>query len=167
MKYVVTRGSESTTVDIEERDARIHALVGETALEIDMTPVGEHAFSLIIDGRSHTAMLLERNDTYRVMIDGTTYEFRVEDADLARLRGEVKQKAHHGAGMIRAPMPGRVIAVEVEPGDAVTAGQGVVVIEAMKMENELRSHMDARVKEVLVKAGDAVNKNDVLVVLEA
>ncbi|MBT5873565.1 MAG: biotin/lipoyl-binding protein, partial [Candidatus Latescibacteria bacterium] len=67
---------------------------------------------------------------------------------------------------IKATMPGRVMAVEVAVGEEVSAGQGVVIIEAMKMENELKTHVAGRVKEIRAAAGDAVNKGDVLVVLE-
>ncbi|MBI4551164.1 MAG: biotin/lipoyl-binding protein [Candidatus Latescibacteria bacterium] len=100
------------------------------------------------------------------MIDGVVYDVAVESASVARLRGAVKRHHRTAPQTITAPMPGRVLAVEVAVGDAVTAGQGVVIIEAMKMENELRAHADGRVKEVRVQPGDAVNKGDVLVVLE-
>jgi len=63
-------------------------------------------------------------------------------------------------------MPGRVIAVEVEVGDAVSANQGVVIIEAMKMENQLKAQDAAKIKQVLVSVGDVVNKGDVLLILE-
>jgi len=68
-----------------------------------------------------------------------------------------------GPAPLRAPMPGLIVRVEVEPGDAVKAGQGVVIMEAMKMENELHSERDGVVARVLVAAGEPVEKGAVLI----
>jgi biotin carboxyl carrier protein len=72
----------------------------------------------------------------------------------------------HGDQSVRAPMPGRVVRVLVAPGDQVTAGQGVIVVEAMKMENELRAPKAGRVKDVRVSAGTLVDAGKVLIVFE-
>ena len=73
---------------------------------------------------------------------------------------------HHHAGGLEAPMPGKVIAVKVEAGQAVTRGQELLVVEAMKMENALRAPRDGRVKTVTAKVGDSVSPGTVLVELE-
>jgi biotin carboxyl carrier protein len=71
-----------------------------------------------------------------------------------------------GAAPLKAPMPGLVVRVLAEPGQDVTRGAGVVVLEAMKMENELKAPADAKVKTVRVRAGEAVEKGQVLVEFE-
>ena len=73
---------------------------------------------------------------------------------------------HHAAGGLEAPMPGKVIAVKVAAGEAVTRGQELIVVEAMKMENAIRAPHDGRVKSVSAKVGDAVSPGTVLVELE-
>lgn len=73
---------------------------------------------------------------------------------------------HHHAGALEAPMPGKVIAVRVEPGQAVTRGQELLVVEAMKMENAIRAPRDGRIKSIGAKVGDAVAPGSVLVELE-
>ena len=90
---------------------------------------------------------------------GTAYRIE-EDGDSLR-------SAHRAvSGALEAPMPGRVIAVRVEPGQAVTKGQELLVVEAMKMENGLRAPRDGTVKSVAVRPGDMVGAGAVLVELE-
>ena len=71
-----------------------------------------------------------------------------------------------GGQVLKAPMPGRVVLVEVSPGQTVRPGDGLVILEAMKMENEFKAAVAGTVKEVRVEAGQAVNPGDVLVVIE-
>jgi len=71
-----------------------------------------------------------------------------------------------GEGVVKAPLPGAILAVKVAPGDAVSAGQVLVLLEAMKMENEVASPIAGRVRDVRVAAGDAVGLGDVLCVVE-
>jgi biotin carboxyl carrier protein len=94
-------------------------------------------------------------------------EHRVAVSDPRSLRGQRRRPgAGNGTLQIKASMPGRVARVLVAPGDAVVAHQGVVVIEAMKMQNELKAARDGRVVEVRVAAGDKVASGQVLAVLE-
>jgi pyruvate carboxylase subunit B len=84
-----------------------------------------------------------------------------------RVIRELTRAAAGAAGPrpVKAPMPGLVVRVEVDEGDEVREGQGVVIVEAMKMENELRAEADGRVARVCVAAGDAVEKDQVLLEL--
>lgn len=75
-------------------------------------------------------------------------------------------RAADGTAVVSAPMPGKVVKCLVEDGDTVTAGQGVVIVEAMKMENELRSSVDGTVRKVQVKEGDNVEAGETLIVIE-
>jgi biotin carboxyl carrier protein len=106
-----------------------------------------------------------------VVVDGWRFELIAEDAARADLRGRATNDpagAATGGGPleIRAIIPGRVIAVAVVPGDAVAAGDALLVVEAMKMQNELRAPRAGSVARVLVGAGSTVEVGDVLVVLE-
>jgi biotin carboxyl carrier protein len=166
MNYLATIGSDAYTIVLKEEESLVQAEINGAPMRIDLVHMdGENTYSLLIDGRSYTATVLEANERCRIMIDGAVYEVEVEQEDLARLRSEVKRKHRAGGEQIKAPMPGRVIAIEVKAGDTVAPGQGLIVIEAMKMENELRTHAGGVVKEVRAGVGDAVNKNDVLIVL--
>ncbi|MBM3265393.1 MAG: hypothetical protein FJY97_18490 [candidate division Zixibacteria bacterium] len=168
MRYLASMETGSYTVGLEERDETLHVEIDGNPLSIDLIAVdGNGLYSLLVGNRSHTAVLLDTTERFRVEIDGVAFDMDIEQEDLARLWQSVKRKAHAGGEQIKAPMPGRVIAVEATVGDVVTPGKGVIVIEAMKMENELRAHAGGVVKEVRVKVGDPVNKNDVLMMLGA
>ncbi|HZD41581.1 MAG TPA: acetyl-CoA carboxylase biotin carboxyl carrier protein subunit, partial [Terriglobales bacterium] len=105
-------------------------------------------------------------DEYRVLVDGRSYHINLIDERHVR-RGSAEAGAElSGVQKITVPMPGKVIAVLVAEGDRVERGQGIVIIEAMKMENEVRSPVTGRVKEISVKPGDPVDGGSVLAVVE-
>jgi biotin carboxyl carrier protein len=127
----------------------------------DVRVLQDGVMSLLVDGRQYRCVL----DGDAVVIGGRRFEFAVEDPrSLQGRRGT-------GAGVdgpqaVKAPMPGRVVRVLVSAGDSVVEGQGVVVIEAMKMQNELKSPKTGRVVRVSAVVGDAVGAGDTLVVVE-
>jgi len=125
-------------------------------------------FSLLLDGRSRGATAKrEPGGRWALHWDGRLVEAEVLDERTAKLRDmSAKPDAGRRAGAVRAPMPGLVVQVAVRAGDEVEVGDRIVVVEAMKMENELRAAAAGRVAEVLVEKGAAVNKGDVLVAFE-
>jgi biotin carboxyl carrier protein len=109
--------------------------------------------------------------TIEIIVDGWRFELEVEDARLADLRERATRDPELVGGgggplEIRAIIPGRVAAVAVAPGDVVTAGQTLLVVEAMKMQNELRTPRDGTVERVAVGVGETIDLGDLLVVLE-
>lgn len=108
---------------------------------------------------------------YLLFLGNTVREFRVDDniriVDPKRLRsGQNSGSHHHGVAQIVAPMPGKVVRVQIEAGATVEKGVGIVVVEAMKMQNEMKSPRAGVVVSVNVKPGDTVNAGDVLAELE-
>jgi biotin carboxyl carrier protein len=92
--------------------------------------------------------------------------FAVEVRDPRSLRGRSRAGDTHGPKKITAPMPGKVVRVLVSEGEEVEPGHGIVVVEAMKMQNEIKSPKKGRVAKILVTGGTAVNAGDVLVIVE-
>lgn len=143
---------------------------GEIAATVDGRPyrmtVSEpqpRVFSLLEEGgRMTEALVSVRQGRCRVRI-GSSF-FDIAPAELERVGGLGAKAA--GQGEIRSVMPGRVLRVLVEAGQAVTARQGLVVLEAMKMENELAAPRDGTVREVRVVAGRTVEAGEILVVME-
>lgn len=138
---------------------------------VDASWIDADTVSMIDDGTAREIRLHSRGDsgTVGVEISGKVYEAFVSRRKREREEGATGATGAVGvAGAIRisSPMPGRVMRVLVSVGDRVSARQGVVVVEAMKMENELRTPKDGVVKEVLVVAGAAVETGAVLVVIE-
>lgn len=116
-------------------------------------------------GRSYRCVRTVFADEQTIVVSGQLH--RVAVADPRSLRGQRRRTgAGNGAMQIKASMPGRVARVLVAAGDEVVAHQGVVVIEAMKMQNELKAARDGRVAEIRVAAGDTVASGQVLAVLE-
>jgi biotin carboxyl carrier protein len=116
-------------------------------------------------GRSYRCVRTVFADEQTIAVSGR--EHRVVVVNPRSLRGQRKRPgAGNGAMLIKATMPGRVARVLVVPGDEVVIHQGIVVIEAMKMQNELKAASDGRIAEVRVQAGDTVTSGQVLAVLE-
>jgi biotin carboxyl carrier protein len=144
----------------------MECLVDGRAVSVDVRLLEPGVMSLLItsaeaQGRQYRCVL----DGDGVVIDGRRYGFAVEDPrSLQGRRGA--GAGTEGPRPVKAPMPGRVVRVLVEAGDEVEEGQGVVVIEAMKMQNELKSPKAGRVIRVGAAVGDTVGSGDVLVVVE-
>jgi biotin carboxyl carrier protein len=157
---------DGRTIRVEVRGADGHYVVSldGRALEVDHQETGPHFVSLLIGGRSWEAGLEKRPDGYNVVL--------AEDVLSVELRGASQgmaaapRKAASGPARITAPMPGRLVRVLVQAGQQVQAGDGLVVMEAMKMENELRSPRAGRVAELAVREGQAVDTAALLVVVE-
>jgi biotin carboxyl carrier protein len=137
---------------------------------VDARRVGDYGLSLIASGpsgASHEAQVVIGSGPGErlVWIDGRTVSAVVDGRRGPTARGE-RPGTGQGEQAILAPMPGRVVRVLAAAGDAVAARQAVVVVEAMKMENELRSPRAGRIKEVLVAEGTSVEAGRVLVVIE-
>jgi biotin carboxyl carrier protein len=136
-------------------------------LLVDVLRVDATLYSLLIGGRSYEIDLLEVEDAFMVLVDGQPFRVEIQDEQQKRLRAAVgKAEAKTGKRVVTAPMPGKVVKLLVQPGDAVQAGDGVLVVEAMKMENELKAPTTGTVKEVRVQEGMTVNGGDALVVIE-
>ena len=164
MKYVATVEGQEYTVEIEHPH---EVLVNGTPYAVDLASIdGTSFFSLLIGTRSYEVYVDRQKDVYYIMIEGDRYEVRVEDERLRQLRslGGAKHE-EAGEAAVVAPMPGLVVAVLVEEGQHVKLGDGVVILEAMKMENEIRAPRDGVVKSVRVSPGQTVNQNDVMVQL--
>jgi biotin carboxyl carrier protein len=130
-------------------------------MTVDVRVLQPGVTSLVVEGRQYRCVL----DGDGVLIGGKRFGFEVSDPrSLQGRRGAGAGVT--GARPVKAPMPGRVVRVLVAAGDEVAEQQGVVVIEAMKMQNELKSPKAGRVVRVAVAEGDAVGAGDVLVVVE-
>ncbi|MCU0695575.1 MAG: biotin/lipoyl-binding protein [Myxococcaceae bacterium] len=154
-------------VDVEPLgdDRYLITLDGER-LEVEAQALPGGAMTLRLGARTVVAEFEERGDEVGVLLSGQVSRFDVVDERKGRLRAATASFEAEGKQTVLSPMPGKVVKVFVKPGDAVTEGQGLVVVEAMKMENELKSPKAGTVVEVFAKEGSAVENGAKLVVVE-
>lgn len=167
MKLEVEIDGLTSAIDIS-RDGQQKASVriGERAYEIEVFEPESGVFLFRHDGRIYEAEVSPPDGEGCSIVTIRGDEFRVKVIDPKRLRGSRADSAHDGSAEIRTAMPGKVVRVLVEPGNPVKRSEGVVVVEAMKMQNELKSPKDGIVKEIRVAETDTVNAGQVLAVIE-
>jgi biotin carboxyl carrier protein len=169
-KRYVTRlkGAKDTVpVDIEDLgDGTFRLTLGGTTHTVDARVLEHGAVSLLVDARSYDVALDESGDEVQVLVDSEVVTVDVADERAVRLRVGAAGFSVSGKVVVTAPMPGKVVRVLVTPGAPVTEGQGLVVVEAMKMENELKSPKAGTVVEVFAKEGSAVEANAKLLTVE-
>jgi biotin carboxyl carrier protein len=144
--------------------------VDGVAVSADLAHVpGTDLHSLLLDGTSHRVLATRAQDgRWNLHVGGRRWEVEAVDERTRAIRQMAAGTAGpQGPRPIRAPMPGLVVKVDVAVGDRVEAGQGVAIVEAMKMENELRAEAAGVVAHIHVAAGQAVEKDQILIDLEA
>ncbi len=167
MAFIGKLGEQSYTVEIEETGESVYRVsVDGNAFVVDGKKTGRTNYSLIVDNRSFEIEVDNAGDDYHVLVDGRTYHIALVDERRLRVGGSQSSTQLQGQQRVSVPMPGKVIAVLVAPGDQVEKGQGLVIVEAMKMENEVHSPIAGAIKEIKVKAGDTVEGGAVLVIVE-
>jgi biotin carboxyl carrier protein len=165
-RWIATVGGRATGVEIDGRDGRYRVTVGEQVFEVDARRLDGGLYSLLIDGVAHVADVAAADSgEVRVDVGGSSHLIRVEEHARHVIRTRGGAGARDGRQTIVAPLPGKVTHLAVAPGDHVERGDTVVVIEAMKMENEFRATAAGTVAEVRVRPGQAVNAGDLLVVI--
>jgi len=167
VKYVVDLNAERRTVSLDidgarfEADSPVHAELAEIeGSPVRMVKLGTQVYRVVVQPR-------QGRGRYSLWVDGYRFDTEALDERTRAIRDiSAANAVPAGPAPIVAPMPGLVIRVNVSPGDRIEAGAGVVVMEAMKMENELRAITPGTVKAVKVTPGTAVEKGIVLVELE-
>ncbi len=163
MKYEITIGGTTRAVDIEPAgEGRYRVSWPGESHEVDLLRPTPEAYQMLIDGESWEAGCVVSPEGFLVDVMGLTTEVGVIDPR----RKALKLAAGAVTGMLSTQMPGRVVRLLAKVGDVVKKGQPVIVVEAMKMENEMKSPIDGTVAEVLVAEGQAVEAGTKLVRVE-
>ena len=167
MELIVTVGPRTERVSVERDGERLRVCVGDKCYEIDQAAVGPRHWSIKADGEQFEVAVLPRGP-------GRWWVSSVRGGVLAEVVDPLTHLARQGGGrgggrrseQVTAYMPGRVVSVLVAEGAEVKAGEGVLVLEAMKMQNEIQAEHDGVVKRVCVAPGQAVEGGDLLFELE-
>lgn len=166
-RYYVQTEDQTLEIDLDERGDDLLVRMDGVEMLADLKQVSEPAlYSLVIDNRSHEVFVEERDGEYYVLVAGELFRLQVQDEWARRLANiQRKSRTQEGDLPIKAPMPGAVIAVEVAPGQPVKQGQGLIILGAMKMENQIKAPRDGVVKSVSCEQGQTVEQGKVLLIL--
>ena len=161
MKYITTIGEHEYVIEIlDERRISIDGVV----YQVDFESVEDQPLhSLLVDGESYEAYVYPEEDGWQVLLHGSLYELKVEDEREKRLRAAMGAGlAEQGEYHLKAPMPGMVVSIPVSEGQEVAKGDVLVILESMKMQNELKSPRAGTIARLRVKIGDSVEQRQTL-----
>lgn len=168
MKLLADIEGEPQELSIRREAGRVFAEIDGRSIEMEVTESADGLYLLIIGGRVYDCRVGQsaaQPAKAEVRVRGQVYTISL--ADPKRLRATASEGAHEdGSAQIVAQMPGKVVRVHVEAGAQVEAGDPILVVEAMKMQNEMKSPKAGRVTAINTKAGATVNAGEVLAVIE-
>ena len=161
MKYVATTGDREILIEILDEH---HVTVDGVSYEIDFEPVSEQTvYSLLANNKSYEGLVYESEEGWQVLLHGSQYVLLVEDERERRLRASLGGGVAQNVDFhLRAPMPGLVVTLPVSEGQTVDKGDVLVILESMKMQNELKSPRPGVISRIQVKPGDNVEQRDIL-----
>jgi len=161
MKYITTVDDQQFEIEVVDEH---HIRIGDRLLQVDFESVsGQPVFSLILDGRSYESFVYQGEEDWDVLLRGRQYQVKVEDEREKRLKAAAGGGVAEGGEFhLKAPMPGLVVAILVEEGQPVQKGQVMLILESMKMQNELKAPRDGTIGRIRVKAGESVEQKQAM-----
>ena len=162
MKYATTIGEQTYIVEIN-REGEV--MIDGDTFPVDLQAIDEVTYSLLMSNRSYEALVDTVGDELAVLLGGRMYTAQVLDERARRLSRVDGSSVSSGELTLKSPMPGLIVAVPVAEGQAVKRGQTVLVLESMKMENELKAPRDGTVSSIKVKVRQSVEQHQPLVVI--
>ena len=164
MTYDIALDGKSYRLDLNRVDGRWSCRVDGREVEVDAVLARPDVLSLRLGNQAFEVKCERVAGDIHLWVGSTRFDVEVRDP--RSLRGRVRAVDDHGPKKLTAPMPGKIVRVLVEQGAEVEAGSGVVVVEAMKMQNEIKSPKKGTIQKILVSEGAAVNAGDVLAIVE-
>lgn len=164
MKLEIELGAHTHMIDIPRIDRNLQCTIDGNAVEADAVEIAPGIYSILIAGQSFEVRVEKFGSGLRIAAGSAEYSAQVRDP---RKWQKIRSAAASSEGRqnVIASMPGRVVRVLVKAGDTVSAGQGIVVVEAMKMQNEVRSPKAGSIERLLVCEGQAINAGDIIAVI--
>jgi pyruvate carboxylase subunit B len=168
LKYKVRVADRDVEFEIRHSGDVTEVVIGDRTLVADLVRIsGSPVYSLLLDGQSYEVSVHRRDGRFDLALRGEAYHANVMDERAMRIAEATGESLLAQSGeTILAPMPGVVVGIDVSEGDTVEPGQGIVTLEAMKMENELKCGVGGVVKKIHVEVGRGVTQGEALVVIE-
>lgn len=167
MKLTANINNETREIDVRREGDKVFATVGECSYELDAHVTAANTYLFKLDGKIYECYVSpgSTDGQTTVSVGANSYEFSLTDPKRLSHAGGAGALGD-GAAEIKTQMPGKVVKILVAVGDEVAAKDGVIIVEAMKMQNEMKAPKDGHVKEIRFAEGETVNAGDVLVVIE-
>ncbi len=163
MKIVAKTGDRQETIKVIERDGSLlKVAIGQKEYILDVEKVENGVYSILYNGQSINMEIIESEKKDHFYINTRYQQFNIEIAPAMPETNGLKHSAK-GIQHLEAPMPGKVVALRVQPGEEVNKGQTLIILSAMKMENELRSPLSGKVTQIGVKENDLVKEGQMLI----
>ena len=163
MKYEADIDGHQISLEVERRNGRVLATISQRSYDLEVVSLEPGVYLMFLGDQVHEARVWSADaNSLRVTLGGRLFTASIID----RKHRRTIEHRPEGQQQLTAPMPGKVVRVLLRPGDEVSAGQGVLVVEAMKMQNEIKSPKTGRILEIRVAEGATVNANQVLAVVE-
>ncbi|HSP14446.1 MAG TPA: biotin/lipoyl-containing protein [Thermoanaerobaculia bacterium] len=155
MRFIARRDEENIEVEVERHGSGYRVKIGDRWIDVDFVDAGGHVRSLRLqDGTQYSLIHHREGNRHEIVISGNP--IFIEVIDPLALKRKRREDEIGGGGVIKTLMPGRVVRVLVNKGDAVKKGAGLLILEAMKMENEIQAPVDGVVDQILVEPGQTV-----------
>jgi biotin carboxyl carrier protein len=164
MKIFANTKKNEFSFDWIEQNGESYLAKDGKRLDVELVALGDGRFSLIKDNMPYIVNISKNDDGYQVRVAGDLFHVQVEDERTRKVKELVKAASGgHGEKTIKAPIPGLVIKIQSAVGDIIKEGDGLLILEAMKMENIIKAPYNCEVLEIAVKESDTVNQNQVLI----
>jgi len=164
MTYEVAINGKNYRLELNRPDGRWTCRLDGREIEVDAVLARPDVLSLRVGNKAYEVKCERVAGDLHLWVGSA--RFAVEVRDPRSLRGRARSADEHGPRKLTAPMPGKVVRVLVSQGTEVEAGTGVLVVEAMKMQNEVKSPKKGTIQKILVSEGAPVNAGDVLAIVE-
>ena len=165
MRYQVNAGTGTYRLELERSGENWMCRLDGREIPVNVVQTGPGTLSLLVDGRSFEVRREGSNDAGRIFVGTTPYAVSVQDPRSLRSRQRARA-GQQGPQTVIASMPGKVVRLLAHEGEQVRAGQGIVVVEAMKMQNEIRSPREGKIVKLRAHEGLNVNAGETLALIE-
>ena len=161
MKYITTINGQEYTIEILDEH---QVVIDGRKLEVDFNSVsGQPIYSMLVDGRSFEGFVYSGEDSWEVLLMGRQFPVQVEDEREKRLQAAAGRTiSESGEYQMKAPMPGMIVSIPVAENQEIQKGQVLVILESMKMQNELKSPRDGIISRIRIKPGETVEQKQTL-----
>jgi biotin carboxyl carrier protein len=166
MKFVAVVDGKQVRFEVTKTNGGYCLTMDGKSLSVDAIRPAHHLFSLLVEGKSYEVAVEKRDNDFSVSFYDDTVEFALYEARRFKALELTKRSGPAGPLKITAPMPGKIVKVAVTENSQVDQGQALLIIEAMKMQNELKAPRSGIVKNLNAREGEAVSSQQVLLVLE-